>query len=104
VTLHQDTVLEVDFNNLDAHDRVVASLRFSNRWERPSVGDWVRLIDGEHNTCVARVEEIRNLIVALEPDWSSWASSSLPSPFVASHPLVQRSSETTGNPDAHAVA
>ncbi len=99
----QDTVLEVDFNNLDASDRVVASLRFSNRWERPEVGDWVRLTDGEGSTCVARVEEIRNLIVSLRPDWNSWATTVVSRPFIAPY-TAPASGETIGNPSADLVA
>lgn len=72
-----DLVLEVDFNQTDASDRVVASLRFANRWERPQEGEWVRLLDAEGNVCVGRVEEIRNLIVAVRPDWGSWISTSV---------------------------
>ena len=72
-----DQVFEVDFNNRDGDDRVIASLRFANRWERPSVGQWVRLTDAEGDVCVGQVEEVRNAIVAIRPDWSSWVATSV---------------------------
>jgi hypothetical protein len=77
-----DLVLEVDFNNVDALNRIVASLRFANRWERPEVGEWVRLADAEGNVCVGQVEEIRNLIVAVRPDWGLWSATLVTEPFV----------------------
>jgi hypothetical protein len=77
-----DLVLEVDFNNVDAQDRIVASLRFANRWERPEVGEWVRLADAEGNVCVGQVEDIRSLIVAVRPDWGLWSSTMVTEPFV----------------------
>ena len=76
-----EAVIEVDFTSLDAYDRVVASLRFSNRWRRPAVGDWVRLMDAEANTCVGQVEELRNLIVAVRPDWGTWTSEVVTRPY-----------------------
>jgi hypothetical protein len=79
-----EAVIEVDFTSLDAEDRVVASLRFSNRWQRPEVGDWVRLMDAEGNSCIGRVEELRNLIVAVRPDWGTWTSEVITHPYEAS--------------------
>jgi hypothetical protein len=78
-----DLVLEVDFNSVDALDRIVASLRFANRWERPEVGEWVRLADAEGNVCVGQVEEIRNLIVVVRPDWGLWSTAVVTEPFVS---------------------
>ena|SRR5579883_3513299 len=65
-------VFEADFNNVDANDRVLVSLRYLNQLGRPEVGSWVRLADAEGNVCIGEVEEIRNLIVAVRPDWDSW--------------------------------
>lgn len=72
-----ETVIEVDFANVDAEDRVVASLRFSNRWDRPTVGEWVRVVDAEGNTCVGRVEALRKLIVAIRLDPATWSSTTV---------------------------
>jgi hypothetical protein len=78
----QDTILEVDFNSVDALDRIVTSLRFSNQWERPDVGNWVRLADADGNVCIGQVEEVRNLIVAVRPEWTYWSSRSVTRPFI----------------------
>ena len=72
-----DAVVEVDFNNLDANDNVVSSLRFLNRWRRPSIGEWVRLIDAEGNACIGQVSELRNLIAVVQPDWGTWTSGAM---------------------------
>jgi hypothetical protein len=82
MSVGSDLVLEVDFNNIDALDRIVASLRFANHWRRPNVGEWVRLTDAEGNVCVGQVEEIRNLIVAVRPDWGLWSSAVVTEPFL----------------------
>jgi hypothetical protein len=77
-------VLEVDFNDIDERDRVRASLRFSNTWVRPAVGDWVRLFDAEGNTGVGQVDEARHLIVRVRIDWGTWKSSRVLRPYRAS--------------------
>ena len=96
--LAHETVLEVDFNNVDALDRVVGSLRFSNHLERPKTGDWLRLIDGEGNTCVAQVDEIRNLIVSLRPDWTTWTSSTVTHRYLWSAAAASRTDEPATQP------
>ncbi len=72
-----DLVLEVDFNQRDASDRVIASLRFSNSWHTPDVGEWIRLVDAEGDVCVGQVEEVHNLIVSIRADWGTWISTAV---------------------------
>jgi hypothetical protein len=67
-------VLEVDFNNMDSADRVVASVRYSSQLRPPDLGEWVRLNDPEGNSCIGKIEELRNLVVAVRPDWTTWQS------------------------------
>ena len=67
-------VIGADFNALDAEGRVRASLRYAATPEVPSVGEWVRLEDGEGNSCLARVEEVEGLAVVARADWSTWIS------------------------------
>ena len=65
-------VITADFNALDAEGLVRASLRFAATPEVPSIGEWVRLEDGEANSCLARVAEIEGLAVVAQADWSTW--------------------------------
>ena len=91
----QDAVVEVDFNNLDANDCVVSSLRFLNQWRRPTVGEWVRLIDAEGNACIGRVSELRNLMAVLEPDWGTWTSGTVTHVFDAPRQRIEFESPVT---------
>lgn len=65
-------LIGADFNALDPDGRVTASLRFAATPEVPAVGEWVSLMDGESNTCLARVEEVDGLAIAARPDWATW--------------------------------
>jgi hypothetical protein len=96
-----ETVLEVDFNDIDERDRVRASLRFSNTWARPAVGDWVRLFDAEGNTAIGQVDEAHHLIVRVRIDWGTWKSSRVVRAYAAlASPARSQPPATTGSPVA----
>lgn len=92
----RNLVLSVDFNQVDAEDRVLASIRFSNlrlHEDRPEKGAWVRLVDAEGNSCLGRVEEVRNLILAIRPEWDSWTTATITRPFIPPTSLQRYSPE-----------
>jgi hypothetical protein len=75
-SLADTIVFDVDFNNVASGNRLKASLRFASTRRRPSQGEHVFLRDGEGNSCWARVAEIRDQIVVVDPEWESWAAES----------------------------
>jgi len=76
MTIHfeDEIVLRVDFNNVATGGRIKGSLRHASSARRPAVGETVYLHDGEGNACYARVDELREQIVVLAPDWASWTA------------------------------
>jgi hypothetical protein len=70
--LERELLIYADFNALDDQGRVKASLRFAGSPEIPRKGEWVRLADSEENTCLGRVEDMRDLVIAVRVDPATW--------------------------------
>jgi hypothetical protein len=64
----------VDFNNIAGGGRLKASLRRASPNRIPAIGERVCLHDAEGNACWAWIDEVREPIVLLKPDWDSWSA------------------------------
>lgn len=72
-----------DFNSVDEHRRIRASLRFAETAERPVRGEWIRLYDDEGNAVFGVVEAIDGMILRVRPEMATWTYEvSVKSPFV----------------------
>lgn len=74
IQFEDEIVLRVDFNNVASGGRIKASLRHASSDRRPEPGETVYIHDDEGNACQGRVDDVREQIVVVEPDWSSWTS------------------------------
>jgi hypothetical protein len=69
--------LRADFNAVRQGDLIFASLQFAIPAYGPEpliVGQWVRLEDGDGNSCWGVVEELRPPLVRIRLNWGTWRS------------------------------
>lgn len=63
----------VDFNSVSANGYLRTSPAMSpGTFPDLVLGMWVRAIDGEGNSCSAKVVELTERLARLEPDWETW--------------------------------
>ena len=107
MSLARELVFTVDFNAMDEQGRIKASIRFASSPEVPGIGEEVRLVDAELNTCLGRVDELRLPLIAVRPDPATWVPGvdlEVSGPFsgaVFSERVVPR--EPTESPKARAT-
>ncbi len=72
--------LKTDFNTVP-DDGLLRSSRVLDSFFVVQVGkgSWVRLVDGDGNSCIARIKKIRGLLFYLDADWSTWRAADEPS-------------------------
>lgn len=69
------TEVGVDFNSTSRVGRLRTSPAMSpETWPAVVLGKWMRAIDGEGNSCLAKVVAIHESWVELEPAWGTWIS------------------------------
>jgi hypothetical protein len=69
--------LRADFNAVRDENLIVASLRFAVPAFGPMAlepGDWIRVEDGEGNSCWGVIESIEPPLVRVRLDWVTWRS------------------------------
>ena len=77
-----------DFNSIDPHRSITASLRFAATAERPLPGERVRLYDDEGNSVMGIVERVEDLVVHVRPDIDTWVTADISlTPFARSSPF-----------------
>jgi hypothetical protein len=65
----------VDFNSTSGSGRLRTSPAMSpEAWPAVVLGKWVRAVDGEGNSCLAKVVVIHQSSAELEPAWGTWIS------------------------------
>ena len=72
MSLARELVFTVDFNAMDEQGRIKASIRFASSPEVPVIGEEVRLLDAELNTCLGRVDELSLPLIAVRADPATW--------------------------------
>jgi hypothetical protein len=65
-------IFEVDFNDRDRDGRLVASRTFASSPRKPDVGETVLAHDDEGNRCEGTVSEVKDSIVYIDLDRSTW--------------------------------
>lgn len=72
-TFEDELIFEVDFNDRDGSGRLVASLTFASSFRKPDVGELVVAHDDEGNRCAGTVADVKNTIVVIDLDRSTWS-------------------------------
>jgi hypothetical protein len=85
----REVVLRADFESVDADDCCWVSLHFIRGPRRPRAGEWVYLLDGRGNGCLAVVDQVHGWIARVKPDWGTWGGPIAPRARTASQRRVR---------------